>query len=318
MKEVYDCVIIGGGPAGLTAAIYAIRARLKTVIIEKLGVGGQIALSHLIENYPGFPSISGPDLMKHFEDHVKSIGGEFKYADITGIESDGDLKILKTANETIETKSVIICTGASPKLLGFKGEEELIGRGISTCGTCDGPFYRDKPIAVIGGGDTAVKESIFLSKIASKIYHVHRRDRFRAEKILQERIEQRDNVDFMWNHVAEEALADDMGVIGLRVKDIKTGETRDLKVDGIFVFVGTIPNTKLVDCEKDEQGFIVENGSMETSIPGVFVAGDCRVTPLRQVATAVGDAAIAAYKAEEYVSELEGKAYGKESNPSVT
>ncbi len=308
---MYDCVIIGGGPGGITAAIYAIRAGMKTVIIEKLGVGGQIALSDIIENYPGFSSVSGPELMKHFEDHAKSIGAQFKYGEVKKIESQGDKKIIEMSGATIEAKSVILCSGASPKKLGFKGEDEFIGRGISTCGTCDGPFYKNREIAVIGGGDTAVKESIFLSKIASRVYHVHRRERFRAEKILIDRINQKENIEFMWNHVAEEALGDSSGVTGLRIKGVDGGETKDLKVDGVFVFVGIIPSTGFIDCDKDEQGFIKVNQEMETSIEGIFAAGDCRVTPLRQVATAVGDAAIAAVKAEEYVSEMEGRAYGK-------
>lgn len=306
---MYDLVIIGGGPAGITAAIYAMRSRMKTVVVEKLGVGGQIALSDIIENYPGFPSLSGMELMKHFEDHAKAVETEFLFSEVAGIEADGDKRIVRTSKEPLETKSVIICSGAEPKRLGFKGEMEYAGRGISTCGTCDGPFYRNKPVAVIGGGDTAVKESIYLSRLASKVYHVHRRDRLRAEKILQERIQGRDNIEFVWKSVAEEALGDDSGVTGLRVKNVDTGKMRDLAVDGIFVFVGIKPNTGFIDVDKDEQGFIKVNENMETSMPGVFAAGDCRVTPLRQVATAVGDAAIAAYKAEEYVSELEGRAY---------
>lgn len=308
---MYDCVIIGGGPAGITAAIYAIRSGMKTVIVEKLGVGGQIALSDIIENYPGFPSISGMDLMKHFEDHAKGIGAEFIFTEVAGIESDDTKKIIRTSGDPIEAKSVIICSGAEAKKLGFKGEAEYTGRGVSYCGTCDGPFYRNKTIALIGGGDTAVKESIYLSKIASKVYHIHRRDQLRAEKILQDRIASRDNIELLWKHVAEEVVGNEAGVTGIKVKNLETGETRETPVDGIFVFVGIKPNTGFIDCEKDEQGFIKVNDSMETSVPGVFAAGDCRITPLRQVATAVGDAAIAAFKAEEYVAELEGRAYAK-------
>lgn len=311
---MYDCVIIGGGPGGISAAIYTIRARLKTLIVEKLGVGGQIALSDLIENYPGFPSISGGGLMKSFEDHARGIGAEFKFAEVRSITDSGAFKIVHTSEGEIKTKTVIICTGADPKRLGFKGEDELIGRGISTCATCDGPFYRNKAVAVIGGGDTAVKESIYLSKIASKVYHVHRRDRFRAEKILQERIMGRENIEFLWKHTVVEALGDQSGVTGLMVKHVETGEERKLDVDGIFVFVGIIPNTGFVDCRKDEQGFIVTDAKMNTSIHGVFAAGDCRVTPLRQVATAVGDGAIAATMAEEHISEMEGKSYPSRSS----
>lgn len=305
---MYDCLIIGGGPGGITAAIYAIRAGLKTAIIEKLGIGGQIAVSDLIENYPGFPSVSGGELMKHFEDHAKAVGTEFIYTEVKNIEARGDVRVVTTGKGPLETKTVILCSGAQPKRLGFAGEVEYLGRGVSTCATCDGPFYRNKPVAVIGGGDTAVKESIYLSKIASKVYHIHRRDRFRAEKVLIDRIAQRPNIEFMWRHSPVAVAGDESGVTGLRAASPESGE-REIKVDGIFVFVGIEPNTGFIACDKDPQGFIIANGSMETSIPGVYAAGDCRVTPLRQVATAVGDAAIAAAMAEEYVSALEGRSY---------
>jgi len=306
---MYDCVIIGGGPGGVSAAIYAIRAGLKTLIVEKLGVGGQIASSDLIENYPGFPSISGGGLMKSFEEHVRGLGAEFKFAEVKSIEDAGNVKVIHTGEGDIETRALIISTGAEPKKIGVKGEDEFIGRGISTCATCDGPFYRNKAIAVIGGGDTAVKESIYLSKIASKIYHVHRRDRFRAEKILQDRLMSRENIEFLWKHAPLEVVGDQSGVTGLIVKQLETGEERKLAVDGVFMFVGIIPNTGFADVRKDEHGFIVTDERMRTSVPGIFAVGDCRVTPLRQVATAVGDGAIAATVAEEYISEMEGRAY---------
>ncbi|MBI4667562.1 MAG: thioredoxin-disulfide reductase [Nitrospinae bacterium] len=306
---MYDLVIIGGGPAGLTAAIYALRARLNTLVIEKLGVGGQIALSDIIENYPGFPSLSGGDLMKHFEDHARAVGMQTKFTEVLGIDQNGPYKTVRTADGPLETKAVIIATGAEPKRLGFPGEQEFLGKGISTCGTCDGPFYRNKPIAVIGGGDTAVKESIYLSRLASKVYHIHRRDRFRAEKILQERLLARENVEILWRSSVEAALGDDSGVTGIRVKNADSGEARDIKVDGIFVFIGITPSTGFVECDKDPQGFIITGADMTTSNPGIFAAGDCRDTPLRQVSTAVGDGAIAAAKAEEYISEMEGRAY---------
>ncbi len=314
MSETFDCVIIGGGPGGLTAAIYGIRAGLKMVIVEKLGVGGQIALSDIIENYPGFPSLSGGELMKQFEDHAVGLGAEIRYTEVAEIVVDGDNRIVKTGGGDLIAKTVIITTGAEPKKLGFAGETEFTGRGVSTCATCDGPFYKKKPVAVIGGGDTAVKEAIYLSKLCSEVHVIHRRDRFRAEKVLQERIAARENVTVHWNHQTVEVLGDDSGVTGLRIKGIDGGEEKDLDVWGIFVFVGINPSTGFVDCEKDSQGFIVTDENMMTSIPGVYAAGDCRVTPLRQVATAVGDAAIAAVKAEEYVSELEGRAY--EGKPS--
>lgn len=306
---MYDCVIIGGGPGGVSAAIYAIRAGMKTLIVEKLGVGGQIASSDLIENYPGFPSISGGGLMKNFEEHVRGLGAQFKFAEVHSIQDTGNVKVIHTGEGDIETRTLIISTGAEPKKIGVKGEDEFIGKGISTCATCDGPFYRNKAIAVVGGGDTAVKESIYLSKIASKIYHVHRRDRFRAEKILQDRVMSRENIEFLWKHTPVEVVGDQSGVTGLIVKQLETGEERTLAVDGVFMFVGITPNTGFVDVRKDGQGFIITDERMRTSIPGIFAVGDCRVTPLRQVATAVGDGAIAATVAEEYVSEMEGRAY---------
>lgn len=310
---MYDCVIIGGGPGGISAAIYAIRAGLKTLIVEKLGVGGQIASSDLIENYPGFPSISGGGLMKSFEEHARGLGAQFMFAEVKRIEDSGSLKIIHTGEGDIEARAIIISTGAEPKKLGVKGEDEFIGRGISTCATCDGPFYRNKAIAVIGGGDTAVKESLYLSKIAGKIYHVHRRDRFRAEKILQDRLLGRENIEFLWKHAAVEVTGDQSGVTGLTVKHAETGQERSLAVDGVFLFVGITPNTGFVDARKDEQGFIITDERMRSSVPGVFAVGDCRVTPLRQVATAVGDGAIAATMAEEYISDMEGRAYPSRS-----
>jgi thioredoxin reductase (NADPH) len=306
---IYDCVIIGGGPGGISAGIYAVRAGMKTALLEKIGVGGQIAVSDIIENYPGFPSISGPELMGQFEKHAASVGLEIRFEDVAAIEVKGDLRVIRLSQGAgIETKSVVICSGAKPKRLGFKGEEEYVGSGVSNCATCDGAFYRGKPVAVIGGGDTAVKESIYLSRMVSKVYHIHRRDRLRAEKVLIDRIMARPNIEFLWKHTVREVIGGQGGVTGLTVAD-ETGKTRDLSLDGIFVFVGIEPNTQFVDCKKDAQGFIVTNDRMETSIPGVFAAGDCRVTPLRQVATAVGDAAIAATVAEEYVSAMEGRSY---------
>lgn len=312
--ETYDLVIVGGGPGGLTAAIYGLRARMKLVVVEKAGIGGQIALSDIIENYPGFPSLSGPELMANFEKHAKAEGTEFKFASVNKIYKEDDLFVCDLGKEKLMAKSVIIATGAEPSRLGIKGEEKFIGRGVSTCATCDGPFYRDKDVALIGGGDTAVKEAIFLSKLVNKLYLVHRRDRLRAEKVLQERIKSKENIEFCWNHVGVEIKGDGQGVTQLDIKSTQGNVMRTLDVHGVFIFVGIKPNTNFVDCRKDSQGFIITNENMETSISGIFAAGDCRVTPLRQVATSVGDSSIAAVKAEEYVSELEGTSYvGKSS-----
>jgi len=312
--ETYDLIIVGGGPGGVTAGIYAQRARMKTLLIEKAGIGGQIAVSDIIENYPGFPSLSGPELMQHFEEHAKGIGLQIKYAGVQSIAKEGDVFNVVLSKETLKAKSVIIATGAEPSKLGIPGETELTGKGVSNCATCDGPFYRNKDVAVIGGGDTAVKESIFLSKLVNKIYHVHRRDRFRAEKVLQERIASKENIEFLWHHRAVEVKGDQLGVTQVVVEHVETGERRTLDVPGVFLFVGIVPSTSFVDCEKDAGGFIKVDGNMESSIKGMFAIGDCRVTPLKQVAVAVGDGAIAAVKAEEHVSEMEGTLYsGKKS-----
>ena len=211
--------------------------------------------------------------------------------------------------EKLSAKSVIVATGAEPSRLGIPGEEEFIGRGVSTCATCDGPFYRDKEVAIVGAGDTAVKEAIFLSRLVNKIYVIHRRDKFRAEKVLQERILEKENIEFCWNNVGKEVVGDDKGVTGITIENIKDGTRQTLDVHGVFIFVGIIPNTDFVECEKDKGGFIKTDENMQTSVPGLFAVGDCRVTPLRQVATAVGDGSIAGVKAEEYVAEMEGRSY---------
>lgn len=301
---MHDLVIIGGGPGGVSAAIYAIRAGMKTLLIDKLGIGGQIAKSDIIENYPGFPSLSGRDLMANFETHIKALDCPIEYLEARSVKPDEDgFAIDVGANEPVRARSVIVATGADPKLLGFDGENEYYGRGISYCATCDGPFYRNKEIAVLGGGDTAVKESIFLSKIVKKLHLVHRRDELRAEKVLQDRIMKLTNVQFHWSHVARAALGDETGVTGIAIAPATgVGELKEIKVDGIFVFVGIKPNTDFVTVDKDTQGFIKVNDEMMSSVPGIFAIGDCRVSPLRQVATAVGDGAIAAVKAEEYLS----------------
>ncbi len=307
--ETYDLAIVGGGPGGLSAAVYAMRARMKTVMLERAGLGGQIATTDIIENYLGFPSLSGPELVAHFEKHAQSVELPIKYSMVQKITKEGDIFTLDLGGETISAKSVIVSSGAEPRRVGVPGEAEFIGRGVSTCGTCDGPFYRNQEIAIVGGGDTATKESIYLSKIAKKVYLVHRRGQLRAEKVLQERALARPNIEFLWYHHPLEIQGDKSGVTKLLIESVEKKEPRTLDVTGVFVFVGTTPNTGFVDCEKDEQGFIKVDERMESSIPGLFAVGDCRVTPLRQVAVSVGDGAIAATMAEEYVSELEGRLY---------
>lgn len=300
---MYDLIIIGGGPAGLTAGIYAQRAKLKTLLLEKEFVGGQIAVSDVIENYPGFPSISGAGLMEKFEEHAKRFGLEIKFAQVQTVTLEGNVKVLNTTEGELRAKAVIVATGAKPRRLGVAGEKELTGKGVSYCATCDGPFFRGQPVMVVGGGDTAVKEAVYLSKIASKVYIVHRRDKFRAEKILQEKLIAAENIVRLTSHVLKEIKAEGGVVKKAVVEDLKNSAIKDVGVEGVFIFVGINPTTDFVDVDKDDKGFIKTNQKMETSLPGIYAAGDCRDTPLLQVATAVGDGAIAAYCAEAFIED---------------
>ncbi len=298
---MYDLVIIGGGPAGLTAGIYAQRSRLKTILLEKGVVGGQIALSDIIENYPGFSSISGAGLMEKFEEHARGLGLEIRLDEVINITVEGKEKVIRTSEGELRAKALIVATGAKPRRLGVPGEKELTGKGVSYCATCDGPFFRQRTVMVVGGGDTAVKEAVYLSKLASKVYIVHRRDRFRAEKMHQEKAEATPNIEFLASNILKEIKAENGVVSKAVIENLKNPAVKEVAVDGVFIFVGINPTTDFVDAEKDTGGFIKTNPRMETSIPGVFAAGDCRTSPLLQVATAVGDGAIAAYMAEQYI-----------------
>lgn len=301
---MFDLVIIGGGPSGLTAGIYAQRARLKTVLLEKQMVGGQIAVSDVIENYPGFPSISGAALMEKFEEHARGLGLEIRFAEVSDIAVDGEVKVIKTSEGEIRTKAVLIATGARPRRLGVPGEKELTGKGVSYCATCDGPFFRNLKVVVVGGGDTAVKEAVYLSRLASKVYVVHRRDKFRAEKMHQEKMEAAENIELVTSHVLKEIKAENNLVKSVLLEDLKTGAPREIEAEGVFIFVGINPTTDFVDVDKDDGGFIKTSADMKTSVAGIFAAGDCRTTPLLQVATAVGDGAIASATAIDYVEEF--------------
>jgi len=241
--------------------------------------------------------------MEKFEGQAKDLGLEIRLADVEKIEDKGAEKLLKLSDGEITAKAVIVATGAKPSLLGVPGEKELTGKGVSYCATCDGPFFRGQRVLVLGGGDTAVKEAVYLSKIAEKVYIVHRRDQLRAEKILQEKARATPNIEILWSHILKE-IKGGAGVERVLLQDLKTNRDRELDVEGVFIFVGVNPITEFLDVEKDEQGFIKANGNMETSIKGIFVAGDCRVTPLRQVSTAVGDGAIAAFMAESYIEDM--------------
>lgn len=303
----YELVIIGGGPAGLTAGIYAARAKMNVVLYEKAAPGGQVIVSDWIENYPGFPDgISGYDLGEKMLNQAKKLGLTIENEDVTAIEVDGERKLIHIGkNRTVSCNAVIIASGASPKKLNI-GESKFMGKGVSFCATCDGPFFRDKTVVAVGGGDTAVQESIFLTRFVKKLYLVHRRDELRATKILQERATKNEKIEFVWDSVVS-GMDGFFGVENVKVKNIKTGEERNIKADGCFIWIGITPNTDFVGSllNMDDGGFIYTNENMETSVPGIFAAGDVRTTPLKQIVTAVGDAAIAVMSAEHYIENMQ-------------
>ena len=307
MKNVdYDLVIIGGGPAGLTAGLYAARARLKVILLEKIVVGGQIVISDWIENYPGFPEgLSGSDLAQRLTEQAKRFDLNIENSAAVSVDLSDPVKMIVLNDRTVTTHTIIIATGASPKKLGVPGEETFYGKGVSSCATCDAPFFKERIVAAVGGGDTAVKESLFLTKFVKKVYLIHRRDRLRAEMILQERAFVDEKIEIIWDSVLT-GIKGLTNVENITVQNVKTKEEKTLSVDGCFIWVGEIPNTKfLADGVKlDAKGFIVANLNMETSVPGVFAAGDVRNTPLRQIATAVGDGAVAAFSAGHYIENL--------------
>lgn len=303
----YDLAIIGGGPAGLTAAIYGARGGLKTVLFEAGMPGGQAALTDLIENYPGFPQgVNGPQLMSQFLEQATRFGAEVRLEEVQEASLGGSLKTIRTSRGEYEARAVVVATGARQRRLGVPGEAEFLGRGVSYCATCDGAFFRDKKVAVIGGGDAAVEEALFLTRFAREVVIIHRRDRLRATKILQERAMANEKVRFFWNTVVDRILGE-AKVEALALRDVETGKTSAEPVDGVFVFVGTEPNTKLFQGQGlnlDEQGYVVTDEEMRTSVPGVFAAGDVRAKKLRQVATAVGDGAQAAMAAEHFLASI--------------
>ncbi len=301
---MYDVIIIGGGPAGLTAGLYAARGGLKTLICEEKVFGGQILMSYEVDNYPGFPKgISGMDLMDNFMKQAEKFGVETNYEGIKGIEDKGKTKDVILSNGTkLNTKTIIVAAGASANKLNCPGEKKFTGKGVSYCATCDGAFFRGKPVAVVGGGDSALEEALYLANLASKVYIIHRREQLRAVKVLQERAFSNNKLEFVFNHVVKEIQGDKF-VNGVLVENVKTGELSRLDVDGIFIYVGITPNTKFLEdiIELNEDGYIIVNENMETNIPGIFAAGDIRVTPLRQVLTAAADGAIAASCAQKYI-----------------
>ncbi len=301
---VYDVIIIGGGPAGLSAGIYAKRAMMNALLIEKVGVGGQIIKTHMLENYPGFPEVSGMELMEKMEEHAKKFDLEIKFADVRQIKDGSDVKTVVTSDDEFETRSVIVATGTRPKKLGVPGEDEFTGRGVSTCATCDGFFFTGKDVALVGGGDSAIVEAIFLTKMVNKVYVIHRRDELRAEKINQERAFKNQKIEFVWNSNLQSIEGTDT-VEKVIVKNKLNDEIKEIQVGGVFMYVGVEPGTDFVEADKDRNGFLITGPDLSTSVPGIFAAGDCRTTLLRQVATAVGDGALAAVSAERYLAGIE-------------
>ncbi|ABB13890.1 thioredoxin-disulfide reductase [Carboxydothermus hydrogenoformans] len=300
--ETRELVIIGGGPAGLAAAIYGARAALNPLVLERGVPGGQAATTEWIENYPGFEDgIGGFELMVHMQRQAEKFGAEFKNADVTGIKKENGVFILNTSTGEIAAKTVIIATGAEPKELGVPGEREFRGRGVSYCATCDGNFFRGKTVAVVGGGDSALEEAIYLTKLVEKVYLIHRRDGFRAAKVIQERAKANPKIEFVLNTVVEE-IAGERKVEKVIVKNVQTGEKSEILVDGVFIYVGLKPNTAFLEGFLElENGYIKTDENMATAIPGLFAAGDVRLKDLRQVVTAVADGAQAAVAAEKYL-----------------
>ena len=308
-ERIYDVIIIGAGPAGMTAGVYASRGNLDTLMIERGMPGGQMADTEDIENFPGFESILGADLSNKMFEHAKKFGAEYAYGDVKEITVEGDFKIVKAGEKTYKTKTVIIATGAQYRKLGSPGEEELTGRGVSYCAVCDGAFYRDREIVVIGGGDSAVEEGMYLTKFAKKVTVIHRRDKLRAQKIIQDRAFANEKMDFIWDNGVE-SFNDKDGKIGsVTLKNTKTGEITEHETEGAFVYIGMDPLSEPFTSLGivDEDGYIPSNENMETSVPGVYSAGDIRVKDLRQIVTATGDGSIAAEQAQKFVEEVDEK-----------
>lgn len=305
MKQLdFDTIILGGGPAGLSAGIYSARGAVSTAIVDKNMFGGQPSNYLELENYPGFPIVGGYDLMEKIEEHADKFGiQKFPMQEIEKIDLIS--KKIYTKEYEFSAKTIIIATGAQPMKLGVKGEKEFVGRGVSYCAVCDGAFYKNKVVAVIGGGNSAIEEAMYLTKFASKVFVVHRRNELRADKIIQERAFKNEKIEFVWNNVVKEINGENT-VNSVVLEDVKTGKQTDLTVDGVFPYIGIVPNTEDFNGQlmQDKKGFIITDETMATSINGVFAVGDVRNTPLRQVVTAISDGAVGAVYAVKYLETL--------------
>lgn len=305
-EKIYDVIIIGAGPAGMTAAVYTSRANLSTLMIERGVPGGQMANTEEVENYPGFDHILGPELSTKMFDHAKKFGAEYAYGDVKEVVDGKEYKTVKAGSKEYKGRSIIISSGAEYKKLGIPGEKELGGRGVSYCAVCDGAFFKERELVVIGGGDSAVEEGVYLTRFASKVTIVHRRDQLRAQKILQQRAFDNEKIDFIWNHTVKEINEKDGKVGSVTLVSTENGEEKDFKADGVFVYIGMLPLSKPFNGLgiTNEMGYIETNDNMETRVPGIFAAGDIREKSLRQIVTATGDGSIAAQAAQHYVEEL--------------
>ena len=307
MQQIHDMIIIGGGPAGYTAALYAARAGLDTLLIEKMSAGGQMAITDIIDNYPGFDEgIDGFTLGMKMQAGAERFGAVSEFGEVLGVSLEGKIKRLETTSGELLARTVVIATGANPRQLGIAGEEELIGRGLHYCAHCDGRFYKGRTVAVVGGGNTAAADALYLSKLAKKVYVIHRRDSLRATKIYHEPLMKAENVEFIWDSTVSDYMVGDR-IEGVILENLKNHEKHPLAVDGVFVSIGRKPATELFSdaLELDEGGYIVADESTRTSIEGVYAVGDVRTKALRQVVTAVADGAVAVHYAEEYLANLE-------------
>lgn len=302
---LYDVIVIGGGPGGYTAALYAARANLSVAILEKLSPGGQMGTTDVIDNYPGFPQgVNGFELAMQMKEGAERFGAQTQLAEVTQVELAGQVKTVHTSGGDYQARTVVLATGAHPRELGLPGERELRGRGVSYCATCDGMFYRGKTVVVVGGGNTAVSDVLYLSRLCEKVYLVHRRDTLRASKVYLDPLQKAENVEFVWDSEVKQLLRD-QAVTGVRVRNKKTGKERDIPCGGVFVAVGYLPNTELYrgQVELDEAGYVLADETTQTNLPGVFAVGDLRKKPLRQVVTAASDGAVAAHFIEEYLNQ---------------